>query len=108
VKRTPIAFALLAFALVAGRGRENRLQAPPTTPATGVEWVLSVPEADHDRRAPATPGGCVTVPVPLTPKVALCYTAARWAELVAEGALERCSAPPAPGEGGPCVTLDPL
>jgi hypothetical protein len=69
--------------------------------------VGAVPTAEREVRAPAAPGGLVTVPVALVPAVALCFTAEHWADLAA-GATQRCSASPAPDEGGPCTMLNPL
>lgn len=87
-KTALLALPLLAIALAGGRTRFATLQAPSSTPATGVEWRVVVPEADVDRRAPAVPGACVEVEVVLVERVALCEV----------GTL-RCGPPPVAGAG---------
>lgn len=93
--RTALLVLLAVPLLTGGRGRDVVLRAPETTPATGVEWRVVVPEADVDRRRAAVPGACVRVERILVERVALCEV----------GTL-RCGPPPVLGAGECTATAD--
>lgn len=105
---------LVAAPALAGRQRPTVRLLAPSPSASDLVWCLALPDGELRPLStfcasakPAHPGECLSVDATTAPTMRLCYSAARWAEIVtwcaehpAEPCPSRASGPPVPcGEG---------